>query len=84
MALNFDEAEIVERKLSSYDHHPHSKEINSTGKKYLLLTNPPEKEPKDIDSMVKLVKKLSNEVLDLKKNVDEGPSRPKNFFPFFK
>jgi hypothetical protein len=49
-----------------------------------LLTKPPEKEPKDIDSVVKLVKKLSNEVVDLKKNVGEGPSRNRPFHPFFK
>jgi hypothetical protein len=34
--------------------------------------------------VVKLVKKLSNEVVDLKKNVGEGPSRPRPFHPFFK
>jgi hypothetical protein len=27
LALNFDEDKIVERELSSYDHHPHCKEI---------------------------------------------------------
>jgi hypothetical protein len=83
LALNFDEAEIIERELSSYEHHPHSEEISSVGNKPLLLTKPPEKEPKDIDSVVKLVKKLSNEVVDLKKNVGKGPSRPKNFYPIF-
>jgi len=48
------------------------------------LTNPPEKEPKDMDIMVKLVKKLLNEVVDLKKNAREGPSRPRPFQPLFK
>jgi hypothetical protein len=84
LALNFDEVETVERELSSYDHHSHSEEIRSARKKPLLLTKPPEKEPKDIDSVVKLVKKLSNEVVDLKKNVGEGSSRPRTFHPFFK
>jgi hypothetical protein len=45
---------------------------------------PPEKETKDLNSVVKLVKKLSNEVVDLKKNVGEGISRPRPFRPFFK
>ena len=34
--------------------------------------------------MVKLVKKFSNEVVDLRKNVDEGSSRPRTFHPVFK
>jgi hypothetical protein len=34
--------------------------------------------------MVKLIKKLSNEFFNLKKNTREGPSRPRNFHPFFK
>jgi hypothetical protein len=32
LALNLDEVEIIERELSSYDHHSHSKEIRSAGK----------------------------------------------------
>jgi hypothetical protein len=83
LALNFNEAKTVERELSSYDHHSHSKEIMSSSKKNLLLARPPEKELKDIDSVVKLVKKLSNEVVYLKKNTDEGSSNPRSFYPFF-
>jgi hypothetical protein len=55
-----------------------------TGKKPFLLTKPPDKESKDIDNVVKMVKKLSNEVVDLKKNVGEGSSKPRTFRPFFK
>jgi hypothetical protein len=47
------------------------------------LTKPPKKEPKYLDNVVKLVKKLSNEVVDLKKNTREGPSNPRPFHPFF-
>jgi hypothetical protein len=50
----------------------------------LLLTKPPNKEANDIDNVVKRVKKLSNEVVDLKKNVGEGSSKPQTFHPFFK
>jgi hypothetical protein len=32
LALNFDEAETVERELSSYDHHSHPEEIKSAWK----------------------------------------------------
>jgi hypothetical protein len=51
--------EMVETELSSYDHHSHPEEIKSAGKKPLLLANPPEREPKYIDNVVKLVKMLS-------------------------
>ena len=53
-------------------------------KRPLLLTKPPKKEPNDIDNVVKLVKKLSNEVVDLKKNIGEGSPKPRTFLPFFK
>jgi hypothetical protein len=79
LALNFDEAETIERELSSYEHHSHTKETKTIGKRPLLLTKPPEKEPKDIDNVVKLVKKFSNKVVDLKKNVGEGSSKPELF-----
>jgi len=55
-----------------------------SGKRPLLLTKPPEKEPKDINNVVKLVKKLANQVVDIKRNVGEGSSKPQIFLPFFK
>jgi hypothetical protein len=84
LAHNFEEAKEVKKEILSLGSHPTVEERKSTGKKPLLLTKPPEKEPKDLDSVVKLVKKLSNEVVDLKKNVGEGSSKNKYFFPFFK
>jgi hypothetical protein len=80
LALKFDDVEIVKRELSAYDQHPRYEETKSTGKKSLLLTKSPNKESKDIDNVVKMVKKLSNEVLDLKKIVFEL----RTFLPFFK
>jgi hypothetical protein len=62
--------------LSAYDQHPRYEETKSAGKKPFLLTKPPEKESKDINNSVKNVKKLSNEVVNLKKNVGEGSSKP--------
>jgi hypothetical protein len=59
--------------MFSYKNHPSSKEIKSIGKNPLLLTKTTEKEPKYLKNMVKLVKKLSNEVVDLNKNVGKGP-----------
>jgi hypothetical protein len=84
LAHNFEEAKVVEKELISLDNHPASEETKLVGKKPLLLTKPPEKEPKDLDNMVKLVKKLSNEVVYLKKNIGEGSSKPRPFHPFFK
>ena len=49
-----------------------------------LLTKPPKKESKDIDNVVKFIKKLSNEVVYLKNNVAEGSSKTQNFNSFFK
>jgi len=83
LTLNFDEAKTIEREISSYDHHPHSREIRSARNKLLLVKKPPQKEPKDINSVVNLVKKLSNEFVDIKKNVGEGYSIPKTFCSFF-
>jgi hypothetical protein len=84
LALKFDEVETMEIELSAYEKHPHYEETKSTGKKPLLLTKPPDRESKDIDNVVKMVKKLSNEVVDLKNNVGEGSSKLQNFGPCFK
>ena len=70
--------------MISLDSHPAYEETKSDGKKPLLLTKPSEKEPKYLDIVVKLVKKLSNEVVDLMKNNGEGSSKPRPFYPFFK
>jgi len=53
-------------------------------KKPFLLIKPPNKESKDIDNVVKMVKKLSSEVVDFKNNVGEESSKPWTFFPFLK
>jgi len=84
LAHNFKEVEVVEKGLSSYENKSYSEEITSLGKKHLLLMKPPEREPKDLENIVKLVKKLSNEVVNIKNNSKEGTSRPRPFHPFFK
>jgi hypothetical protein len=64
LSLIFNEAKTIERELSSYDHHPHSKYSTKLARrKPLLLTKAPEKKPKCIENVVKLIKKLSNEVV---------------------
>jgi hypothetical protein len=84
LILNFDEAENVESEISTYDQHPCYEETKSDRKNPLLLTKQHDKESRDIDNVVKMVKKLSNETVDLKHNVGEGPSKPQTFCPFFK
>jgi hypothetical protein len=84
LELNFDEAKTMESDLSAYDQHPCYKDTKSPGKKPLLLTKIPKRESKDIDNVVKMVKKLSNEVMDLKNNVGEGSLNPQIFISFFK
>jgi hypothetical protein len=64
--------------------HPIIEENETIGKKYFLLTKPPKKELKELDNVVKLVKKLCNEVVDIINNVGEGYSKNKYFHPFFK
>jgi hypothetical protein len=76
LALNFDGAKNVKTELSAYDQHPCYEETKLTRKKPLILTKPLDMESKVIDNEVKMVKKLSNEVVDLKKNVGEGSSKP--------
>jgi hypothetical protein len=56
LAQNFEEFKEVERELFSLGNHSASKETKVDGKKPLLLSKPFEKDPKDIDSVVKLVK----------------------------
>jgi len=46
------------------------------------LTNPTKKEPIDLESMLKMVKKLSNEVVDIKNNFSEGTFDERTFRPF--
>jgi hypothetical protein len=42
------------------------------GKKPCYLTKPTKKEPTDVESALKLIKKLSNELFDIKRNPKEG------------
>jgi hypothetical protein len=57
-----------------------------------LLTRPlgkqaeqnPEKDNVDMESLQRMVKKLSNEIVDMKRNVGEGTSNPRPYKPFFR
>jgi hypothetical protein len=80
----FEEAKEVKKEMFSLIAHPASKETKLVGKKPLLLTKHPKKEPKDLDRVVKLVNKLSNKVVDLKNNVGEWYYISRPFLPFFK
>jgi len=57
-----------------------------------LLTRTPDKQDEhdfeednvDMESLQRMVKKLSNEIVDMKRNVGEGTSNPRHYKPFFK
>jgi hypothetical protein len=74
----------VEKEILSLGNHPIDEENKLAGKNPLLPTKPLEMEPTNLDSVVKLVKELSNEVVDIKKSVGEGSSKKTSFHPFFK
>jgi hypothetical protein len=81
LAKNYKEAKDVEKETLPVGGNPRVEDNKTTDKKPLLLTKPREKEPIDLDNVLKLVKKLSN-VVDLKMNVGEGSSHHKPFRPF--
>jgi hypothetical protein len=57
-----------------------------------LLTRPPgkqveqntEKDGVDMESLQRMIKKLSNEIVDMKRNAGEGTSNQRPYRPFFK
>jgi hypothetical protein len=43
-----------------------------------------EKDNTDMESLQRMVKNLSNEIVDMKRNVGEGTSNPRPYKPFFR
>jgi hypothetical protein len=85
---HFKEAIKVEKDMLSLKGNlgvESSKEKGNTKTK--TTTNKPFEDKKDHDStdmeaLQRIVKKLSNEIIDLKNNCGEGSSNPNNFFKF--
>jgi len=57
-------------------------------KGYLILSKQPtydrENNSMDMESMQKMIKKLSNEIVDIKRSIREGTSNKKPYSPFVK
>jgi hypothetical protein len=81
---NCEEAKNVEKKNLSLGRSPRVEENRAASKKPLLLIKPIDQKPTDLDSVLKLVNKLSNEVVDLKRNVSKGSSHRKPFRDFYR
>jgi hypothetical protein len=79
---NFEEVKNVEKEMLSLGSNPGVEGNKVVGKKPLLLTNTTRERTNYLDNVLKLVKKLCNEVVDLKKNIGEGSSHHKPFKPF--
>ena len=81
LAENFLEAIKVEKDMASISSHqgneenkPYSSEKNTKKNKGILRTDTKkkDKEPIDTTSMKRVIKQLTNDIIDLKKNIGEG------------
>lgn len=76
LSKKFDKSKKVEKEMSGVVGNLVGDKTKAPGftQKPLLLTNIGEKYAIDLDSVVTLVKKISNKIVDLKKNYWEGTS----------
>jgi hypothetical protein len=92
---NFEEAKKIEFQMKGCKEGQVSlvkKEVQPPPRRGLLLTRPPGKQteqgPKkgsgDIEYLQHMVKKLSNEIIDIKRSVGEGNQGQRPYKPFFK
>ena len=92
----YEEPEKVEAKMESKEKYLAQSEEKTFGnRKPLLLTKPKDERSQELDSVVKMVQKLSNRIVDLekekeannqfkpyyKKRDDNGPSKPPSHSP---
>ena len=84
MVENYEEAKKVEVDLDSIENHSLEHELKHTTRESpLLLTNPKEERSNELGSVVKMVQKLSNKIVDMEK--DKGTSSYRNpFNPYYK
>jgi hypothetical protein len=86
----FEEASQIEKNiLSLKDNLSNEAEITSSSKKKIeILTRPPQtktqSETADLESLQKVVQKLLNQVVDLKRSTEEASSRKGSFKPPFR
>jgi hypothetical protein len=95
LAENFEEAKMIEFQMKGCKEGQISltkKETQPLPKRGLLLTRPPvkqtelglDKEGGDLENLQRMIKKLSNEIVDMKRSVGEGNQNQRPYKPFFK
>jgi hypothetical protein len=95
LAENFEEAKMIEFQMKGCKEgqvSPVKKEIQPPPRRGLLLTRPtrkqtkqsPEKGNGDIEYLQRMVKKLSNKIIDMKRSAGEGNRIQIPYKPFFK
>ena len=67
LSETYEEVERVEAKMESIENYPVQSKEKTFGKKPLLLTKPKDERSQDFEGMVKMMQKLSNRVIYLKK-----------------
>jgi hypothetical protein len=95
LAENFEEAKMIEFQMKGCKEGQVSlvkKEVQPPPRRGLLLTRPPGKQTEqgpekgggDIEYLQRMIKKLSNEIVDMKRSVGEGNQGQRPYKPFFK
>jgi hypothetical protein len=95
LAENFEEAKMIEFQMKGCKEGQVSlvkKEVQPLPRRGLILTRPlgkqaeqaPEKGSGDIEDLQRMVNKLSNKIIDMKRNVGEGNQGQRPYKPFFK
>jgi hypothetical protein len=95
LAENFEEAKMIEFQMKGCKEGQVSlvkKEVQPPPRRGLLLTRPPGKQTEqgpekgsgDIEDLQRMIKKLSNEIVDMKRSVGEGNQGQRPYKPFFK
>jgi hypothetical protein len=86
----FEEAVLIEKDILILKDNGNleAESISSSKKKIEIVTRPPsnnkEKEPFDLESLQKYFKKLSNQVIYLKRSIEEGYSSKGYYQPPFR
>jgi hypothetical protein len=95
LADNFEETKTIEFQMKGCKEGQISlvkKEVQPPPKRGLLFTRPlgkqtehgPENGSGDIEDLQHMVKKLSNEIIDMKRSAREGNQGQRTYKPFFK
>jgi hypothetical protein len=94
LAENFEEAKTIEFQMKGCKEGQDSlvkKESQPPPRRGLLFTRPPGKQAKqgpkkesgDIEDLQRMIKKFSNEIIDMKRSVGEGIQGQRPYKPFF-